>query len=106
MAVAHHSRGGTRRVRYVVAASLHISAVDQVGAAAGDDVAAAHIHGDAYHAMSGHAAAGRGDHRGNMTSTGLRVKVGPATALPVQLCLGVVGVGCSAAERPQKLKNI
>lgn len=93
-------------MRYVVAASLHISAVDQVGAAAGDDVAAAHVHCNAYHAVRGHATAGRGDHRGNMTSTSLRVKVGPATALPVQLCLGVVGVGRPAAKRPQKLKNI
>lgn len=62
-------------------------------------MAAAHIHGDAHHAMRGHPAAGRGDHRGDMGSAGLRVKVSTAAALPVQLSLGVVGVGRSTAGR-------
>lgn len=87
----------------MVTAALHIPAMDQVGAATGDDVTTAHVHGNAYHPMWGHTTTGRGNHRGNMTSTSLRVKVGPATALPVQLSLGVVGVGCSSAERSQKL---
>lgn len=73
--------------------------MDQVGASAGDDVAAAHIHRDAHHAMRGHPTAGRGDHRGDMSSTGLRVKVGSSTALPIQLSLRVVGVSRSAGER-------
>lgn len=100
---AHHSWGGARGVWYVVAASLHASSVDQVGAAARDDVAAAHIHGDAHHAMRGHPTAGRGDHRGDVSSTGLRVKVSSTAALPVQLSLGVVGVCRSAAGRLLKL---
>lgn len=73
--------------------------MDQVGASAGDDVAAAHIHSDAHHAVRGHPTTGRGDHCGDMSSTSLRVKVGAPTALPVQLSLGVVGVGRSAGER-------
>lgn len=55
----------------MVSASLHVSPVDQVGASAGDDVAAAHVHGDAYHAVRGDTAACRGDHRGNVGSAGL-----------------------------------
>ena len=74
----------------MVAASLHASSMNQVGAAAGDDVAAAHVHGDANHAMRGHTTTGRGDNRGDMSSTGLRVKVGSPAALPVQLSLRVV----------------
>lgn len=83
----------------MVAASLHTSSMDQVGASAGDDVAAAHVHSDAHHAMRGHTTTGGGDHGGDMSSTGLRVKVGSPTALPIQLSLGVVGVGRSAGER-------
>lgn len=79
----------------MVAASLHVAAMKQVGAATGNDVAAAHVHGNAHHAVRGHATTGRGDHRGDVCSTGLRVKVGPPTALPIQLTLGVIGVGCS-----------
>lgn len=55
----------------MVSASLHVSPVDQVGASAGDDVAAAHVHGNAYHAVRGDTAACRGDHRGNVGSAGL-----------------------------------
>lgn len=83
----------------MVTASLHTSAMDQVGASAGDDVAAAHVHSDAHHAMRGHPTTGRGDHRGDMSSTSLRVKVGSPTALPIQLSLRVVGVGRSAGKR-------
>jgi len=93
-------------VRDVVAAPLHAAPVDQVGAAAGDDVAAAHVHGDAHHAVGGHAAAGRGHHRGDVGAAGLRVEVrAPPAALPVQLGLGVVGVGRPAVEerRGQRL---
>lgn len=86
-------------MRYVVTASLHTPTVDQVGASAGDDVAAAHIHSDAHHAMGGHPTTGRGDHRGDVGATGLRVKVGSTAALPIQLSLGVVGVGCTAGKR-------
>lgn len=82
----------------MVTASLHTSAMDQVGASTGDDVAAAHVHSDAHHAMRGHPTTGRGDHRGDMSSTGLRVKVGSPTALPIQLSLRVVGVGRSAGK--------
>lgn len=82
----------------MVAASLHTSSMDQVGASTGDDVAAAHVHRDAHHAMRGHPTTGRGDHRGDMSSTRLRVKVGPPTTLPIQLSLRVVGVGRSAEE--------
>lgn len=80
-------------MRDVVAAPLHVAPVDQVGAPAGDDVAAAHVHGDAHHPVRGHPAAGGGDHRGDVTSAALRVKVAPAAALAVQLSVGVVGVG-------------
>lgn len=82
----------------VVAVALHAAAVDQVGAAAGDDVAATHVHGDAHHAVRGHAAAGRRHHRGDVGPTGLGVEVGAAAALAVQLGLRVVGVGRPAAE--------
>lgn len=80
----------------MVAASLHTSSMNQIGASAGDDVAAAHVHSDAHHAMRGHPTTGGGDHGGDMSSAGLRVKVGSPTALPVQLSLWVVGVGRSA----------
>lgn len=73
--------------------------MDQIGASAGDDVAAAHVHSDAHHAMRGHATTGRRDHRGDMSSTRLRVKVGCPTALPIQLSFWVVGVGRSAGKR-------
>lgn len=55
----------------MVAASLHASSMDQVGAATGDNVAAAHVHGDAHHAMRRHSTTGRGDHRGDMSSARL-----------------------------------
>ncbi len=86
-------------MRYVVTAPFHIPSMDQVGASAGDDVAAAHVHGDAHHAVRGYPTTGRGDHRGDMSSTSLRVKVGSPTALSIQLSLRVVGVGRSAARR-------
>lgn len=69
-------------MRDVVTVPLHAAAVEQVGAA--------HVHGDADHAMRGHAAAGGGDHCGDVASTGLRVKVGAPAALAVQLGVGVV----------------
>ena len=81
----------------VVAAALH-APVDQVGAAAGDDLAAAHVHGDAHHAVRGHAA-GRRHHRRHLGAARLGVEVGAAAALPVQLGLGVVGVGCPSGGR-------
>lgn len=83
----------------VVPAPFHAPPVDQVSASTGDDVAAAHVHGDAHHPVGGHAAAGRGDHGGHMTSAGLRVKVVPPTALAVQLSVGVVGVGRAAGRK-------
>lgn len=83
----------------MVAAPFHAAPVDQVSASTGDDVAAAHVHGDAHHPVGGHAAAGGGDHGGHMTSAGLRVKVVPPAALAVQLSVGVVGVGRAAARR-------
>lgn len=55
----------------MVAASLHTSSMDQVGAAAGYDVAAAYVHSNPHHAMRGHPTTGRGDHRGDVSSTGL-----------------------------------
>lgn len=70
--------------------------MNQVGASAGDYVAAAHVHSDAHHAMRGHPTPRRGDNRGH---TSLWVKVRPSTALPIQLSLRVVGVGGSAGER-------
>lgn len=73
--------------------------MNQVGAATGNDVAAAHVHGDANHAMRGHTTTSRGDHRGDVSSTSLRVKVGPPTALPIQLTLRIIGVGCATGER-------
>ena len=87
----------------MVPAAFHVSSVDQVGASAGDDVAAAHVHGDAHHPMRGHTAAGRGDHRGDMSSTALRVKVVAPAALPVQLSVGVVGVGRTAGGKDRVL---
>lgn len=86
-------------MRYVVTVSLHAAAVDQVGASAGDDVAAAHVHGDAHHAVRGQAAAGGGDHRGDVRPAALGVEIGAPAVLAVQLSLGVVGIGCSAGER-------
>lgn len=86
-------------MRYVVATSLHTSSVDQVGAAAGDDVTTAHFHSNTNHAMRGHATTGRGDHCGDVSSTSLRVKVCSPTVLPVQLTLGIIGISCSAMER-------
>lgn len=83
----------------MVAASLHASSMDQIGTAAGDDMAAAYVHGNAHHAMRWHPATGRGDHCGDMSSTSLRVKVGSTTALPVQLSFRVVGVGCATMDR-------
>lgn len=97
--MAHHNWGGARWVWDVVSASLHVSPVDQVGASAGDDVAAAHVHGDAYHAVRGDTAACRRDHRGNVGSAGLWVKVRSSTVLSVQLGIRVVGVGRSAGGR-------
>lgn len=82
----------------MVAASLHAPAVDQVGAATGDDLTTTHIHGDAHHTV-GRPAAGRGDHRGDLGTPTLRVKVGSSTTLPIQLGLRVIGVGCPAGER-------
>lgn len=70
--------------------------MDQVGASTGDDVAAAHVHSDAHHAMRGYPTTGRRDHCSDMSSTGLRIKVGSPTALAVKLSLGVVGVRSSA----------
>lgn len=83
----------------MVTAPFHVSSVDQVSASAGDDVAAAYVHGDAHHPVRGHTAAGRGDHCGDMSSTALRVKVAPPTALPIQLSVGVVGVGRTAGAK-------
>lgn len=83
----------------MVAASLHASSMDQVGTTTGDDVAAAHIHGNAHHAMRRYSTAGRGHYRSDMSSTSLCVKVGPSTALSVQLSLRVVGVSCTAGDQ-------
>lgn len=58
-------------------------------------MAATHIHSNAHHAVRGHPTTGRGDHRGDMRSPSLRVKVGSPAALSIQLRLGVVGIGCS-----------
>lgn len=80
----------------MVAPSLHVAPVDEVGAAAGDDLAAAHIHGDAHHAVRVHAARGR-HHRGDLGAPCLRVEVRPAAALTVQLSLVVVGI-CRSTE--------
>lgn len=77
--------------------------MDQVGAAAGYDVAAAYVHSNPHHAMRGHPTTGRGDHRGDVSSTGLWVKVGSPTTLPIQLSLGVVGVGRSARDKSLEL---
>ena len=84
----------------MVAVSVHAGAMDQVGAATGDDLTAAHVHGDAHHAVGRHAAAGRGHHRRHLGAAGLRVEVGPPAALPVQLGVWVVGVGGAAGGRP------
>lgn len=86
-------------MRDVVPAPFHVSAVDQVSAATGDDVAAAHVHGDAHHPVRRHAAAGRGHHCGDMASAALRVKVVRPAALAVQLGVGVVGVGRTAGQK-------
>ena len=84
----------------MVAVSVHAGAVDQVGAATGDDLTAAHVHGDAHHAVGRHATAGRRHHSGHLGATGLRVEVGPSAALPVQLGVWVVGVSGAAGRRP------
>lgn len=97
----HHSWGGAGRVWYVVTAPFHISPVDQVSASTGDDVAAANVHSDSHHPVRGHTTAGRGHHCGDVTSTALRVKVVPPTALPIQLSFRVVGVGRSAGGKDQ-----
>lgn len=90
----------------MVTAPFHVSSVDQVSASAGDDVAAAYVHGDAHHPVRGHTAAGRGDHCGDMSSTALRVKVAPPTALPIQLSVGVVGVGRTAGAKDRISANV
>lgn len=89
----------------MAAVPLHAAAVQQVGAAAGNDVAAAHVHGNAHHAVRRHATAGGGHHRGDVGSSGLRVKIGPPAALSVQLGVRVVGVGRSAADRSMRLAS-
>lgn len=87
----------------MVAAALHPT-MDQVGTAAGDDLTAAHVHGDSHHAVGGHSAS-RGDDGGNLSTTGLRVKIGASTALAVQLGLWVVRV-CSTTEERKRDNNI
>lgn len=82
----------------MVAASLHAPSVDQIGAATGDDMAAAYVHGDAHHAVRWHPSTGRGHHRGDVSAPGLRVKVRAAAALPVQLSVRVVGVCCATVD--------
>lgn len=71
--------------------------VEEISAAAGDDLAAAHVHGDTHHAMRGHAA-GRGDHRGDLRGPCLAVEVGVTAGLRVELGIVVIGVR-RAAER-------
>lgn len=92
-------------MRYVVTAPFHISPVDQVSASTGDDVAAANVHSDAHHPVRGHTTAGRGHHCGDVTSTALRVKVVPSTALPIQLSFRIVGVGCSAGGGRDQIRT-
>lgn len=72
----------------MVAAALH-PAVDQVGTAAGNNLTAAHVHGDSHHAVRGHSAS-RGDDGGNLSTTCLRVEIGASAALSVQLGIWVV----------------
>lgn len=91
-------------MRDVVAASLHTSAMYQVGTATGDNVAAAaHVHGNADHAVRGDATTGRGHHRSDMSAASLRVKIVSSTVLPVQLSLRVVGVGRPAGDTSWEL---
>lgn len=90
-------------MRNVVSAPLHVAPVDQVCAPTGDDVAAAHVHCDAHHAVAGDCATG-GDHSGDMGPASLGVKVGPSAVLPVELGVRVVGVGRSAGGRWHQLK--
>lgn len=84
-------------------AAVHAS-VDEISATAGDDLAAAHIHGDAHHAVRGHAA-GRGDHRGDLRRPCLSVKVGVTAGLTVKLGIVVVGV-CCTAEKTQNREGV
>lgn len=79
-------------------AAVH-APMDEISATAGDDLAAAHVHGDAHHAMRGHAA-GRGHHRGDLCRPCLSVKVGVTAGLSVELGIVVIGV-CRAAEETQ-----
>lgn len=79
-------------------AAVH-APVDKISAAAGDHMAAAHVHGDAHHAVGGHAA-GRGDHRGDLRRPCLSVKVGVTAGLTVQLGIMVIGVR-RAAEKTE-----
>lgn len=83
----------------MVSAPLHVASMDQVCAPAGDDVAAAHVHCNAHHAVGGDGATGRGNHSGDMGPAGLGVKVGPSAILPIELGVRVVGVGRSAGGR-------
>lgn len=71
--------------------------VKEIGAAAGDHLAAAHVHGDTHHAVGGHAA-GRRDHCGDLRRPWLGVEVGVAAGLTVKLGVVVVGVRCAAKE--------
>lgn len=82
-------------MRGVVSTAFH-STVDQVGTAAGNDLTAAHVHGDAHHAVGGHSAGGR-DNGGNLSPPRLGVEIGASAALSVQLGVWVVRV-CSATE--------
>lgn len=86
-------------MRRVVTAALH-STVDQVSTAAGNDLTATYVHGDAHHAVSGHSAGGR-DNGGDLCAPCLGVKVGASATLSVQLGVWVVRV-CSATKGRQK----
>lgn len=86
----------------MVAASFHVSSMDQIGAAAGDDMAAAYVHGNAHHAMRWYPATCGGDHGGDVRSAGLRVKVRSPAALTAQLSLWVV-VGRATSEESRWL---
>lgn len=89
-------------MRGVVAATLH-PAVNQVGTAAGNDLTAAHVHGDSHHAV-GRNSASRRDDCGNLSTPRLRVKIGASTALSIQLGLWVIRV-CSTTEGTEKNSN-
>lgn len=75
-------------MRGVVAAALH-PAVNQVGTATGNDLTAAHVHGDSHHAVGRHSTSRR-DNSGNLSSPRLRVEIVASAALSIELGFRVV----------------